>query len=274
MSFMNINGRNLHYTDQGEGFPIVFGHSFLWDGHMWAPQIGALSQQYRCLAVDLWDHGQSDHLNADSYTMKQLAEDYWQFTQNLGLEKFAVVGLSIGGMWGVQLTLDHPEAISALVIMDTYVGAEPEVTQKKYLSMMADMVEKKGVSAELAAAIAPLFFSPKTCANNPQIVQALKARLMAISADNIPGITALGKMIFTRDCLLARLPEIKQPTLVGVGADDIPRPPSEAKDMVDRLNNGKLAVIKDAGHIANLEQADSVMNLLSAFLEEQIVCNI
>ncbi len=274
MPFMTINGRNLHYTDQGEGFPILFGHSFLWDERMWAPQLAALSQQYRCLVVDLWDHGQSDHLNADSYTMKQLADDYWQFTQNLGLEKFAIVGLSVGGMWGVQLTLDHPEAVSALVIMDTYVGAEPEVTQKKYLAMMADMVAKKGVSAELATVIAPLFFSPKTCANNPEIVQALKARLMAMPADNIPGIVTLGKMIFTRDCLLARLPEIKQPTLVGVGADDIPRPPSEAKDMADRLHNGKLAVIKNAGHIANLEQPDEVTKLLSSFLEMQVVLSI
>jgi pimeloyl-ACP methyl ester carboxylesterase len=270
MPFMTINGRNLHYTDQGEGFPILFGHSFLWDERMWAPQLKVLSQQYRCLVVDLWDHGQSDHLHADQYTMKQLADDYWQFTQSLGLEKFAVVGLSVGGMWGVQLTLDHPEAVSALAILDTYVGAEPEVTQKKYLAMMADMVAKKGVSEELANIIAPIFFSPKTGANNPQMVRALKAHLMALPAENIPGIVTLGKMIFTRDCLLERLPEIKQPTLVIVGADDIPRTLSEAKYMADRLDNGTLAVINDAGHIANLEQPDEVTNWLSSFIEKYV----
>jgi pimeloyl-ACP methyl ester carboxylesterase len=271
MPFMTINGRQLHYLDEGEGFPILFGHSFLWNVHMWAPQLKALSQQYRCLAVDLWDHGQSDHLNADRYTMSELADDYWQFTQALGLEQFAVVGLSVGGMWGVQLTLDHPEAVSALVIMDTYVGAEPKVTQETYLGLLAAMRAHKGVSEELANIIAPIFFSPKTCENNPQMVQAFKAHLMAFPADNIPGIETLGKMIFTRDCLLARLPEIKQPTLVVVGADDKPRPPTEAKDMADRLHNGKLAVIKDAGHIANLEQVVEVTKLLSSFLESQTV---
>lgn len=268
MPFMEIDGRKLHYTDQGEGFPILFGHSFLWDIEMWAPQLKALSRHYRCLAVDLWDHGKSDHLNADSYTLPKLADDYWQFTQALGLEKFAVVGLSVGGMWGVELTLAHPEAVSALVIMDTYVGAEPKITLDRYLAMLANMVEKKSVSEELASAIAPLFFSPKTCVDRPQMVKALKARLMAISSANIPGIATLGRMIFTRQDLLARLPEIHQPTLVVVGADDIPRPPSEAKEMVDRFNNAKLAVIKDAGHIANLEQVAEVTELLSSFFEK------
>ena len=267
MPFMTINGRQLHYLDEGEGFPILFGHSFLWNAHMWKPQIEALSQHYRCLVVDLWDHGQSDHLNVERYTMSELANDYWQFTQALGLEQFAVVGLSVGGMWGVQLTLDHPEAVSALVIMDTYVGAEPKVTQETYLGLLAAMRAHKGVSEALANIIAPIFFSPKTCVNNPKMVQDFKAHLMAFPADNIPGIATLGHMIFTRDCLLARLSEIKQPTLVVVGADDQPRPPAEAKDMADRLCNGKLEVIQDAGHISNLEQVVEVTKLLSSFLE-------
>ena len=271
MPFMTINDRQLHYLDEGEGFPILFGHSFLWNAHMWEPQLKVLSQHYRCLSIDLWDHGQSGHLNADSYTMSELAADYWQFTQALGLKKFVIIGLSIGGMWGVQLTLEHPEAVSGLVIMDTYVGAEPKMTQERYLAMMATMKVQKGISEDLATTIAPLFFSPKTVIDNPQMVQKLKERLMELPANKIHGITTLGDMIFTRKCLLARLPEIQQPTLVIVGADDIPRPPSESKDMADRLHNGKLTVIKDAGHIANLEQVDEVTELLSSFLENEIL---
>lgn len=267
MPTMTINGRTLHYLDEGEGFPILLGHSFLWDSTMWAPQLKVLSQQYRCLVPDLWDHGKSGHLNAEKYTLQQLSEDYWQFTQQLGLEKFSVIGLSVGGMWGAQLALDHPEAVNALVLMDTYVGAEPEETQKRYLGLLAAMKAIKGVSEELATIIAPLFFSPKV---KPAMIQSLKEDLMAIPADNVPGIAVLGHMIFTRDCLLARLAEIKQPALVVVGADDIPRPPKEAKTMADLLPNGRLEIVENAGHIANVEKVDEVTALLTAFLNKYI----
>ena len=191
--------------------------------------------------------------------------------QQLGLHEFAIVGLSVGGMWGVQMTLEHPKAISALVIMDTYVGAEPETTQKQYLGMLAKMVADQKISAELAVGIAPLFFSPKTAQHKPEMIQTLKNQLMALPSHHIAGIAALGKTIFTRDCLLERLSEIQQPTLVMVGEDDIPRPPAEAKEMAKRLPNSELVIIKDAGHIANLEQPEQVTKALSAFLAKEVV---
>lgn len=266
MPTMTINGRQLHYLDEGEGFPILFGHSFLWDSQMWRPQLDLLSKNYRCLVPDLWDHGLSDHLNAEQYTMKQLADDYWQFTQKLGLEKFAIIGLSVGGMWAAQLTLDHPDAVTALVMMDTYVGAEPEDTQKTYLGMLATMKDNKKIPEGLATIIAPIFFSPKIEENKLGMVQALKERLINIPADNIPGVTTLGNMIFSRGCVLDRLSEIQIPTLVVVGANDKPRPPAEAKAMADKLPNGRLYIVENAGHIANLEQVDEVTELLSSFL--------
>ncbi|MCD6055604.1 MAG: beta-ketoadipate enol-lactone hydrolase [Gammaproteobacteria bacterium] len=274
MPFLDINGRRLHYIDKGKGYPILFGHSFLWDSAMWAPQIEALSAHYRCLAVDLWDHGQSDHVGVEHYTLKQLAADYWHFMQALGLDEFAIVGLSVGGMWGTQLTLDHPDAVSALVIMDTYVGVEPKVTKEKYFGMLDMMRESKCIPAPLADAIAPLFFSPKTAVNNPQMLQDLKARLMAIKSENIPGIVTLGKMIFTRECLLDHLAKIQQNTLVVCGADDIPRPPREAEEMAKRLSHAKVVIIEDAGHIANLEQPEKATALLQGFLEEHIVNDV
>ena len=54
MPFATLDGQPLHYLDQGQG-PVVFlAGSYLWDTSMWAPQIEALSAQYRVIAVDLW----------------------------------------------------------------------------------------------------------------------------------------------------------------------------------------------------------------------------
>jgi pimeloyl-ACP methyl ester carboxylesterase len=62
MPFLTIDGQALHYIDQGTGPAVLLAGSYLWDQNMWAPQIAALSQQYRVIALDLWGHGESGRL--------------------------------------------------------------------------------------------------------------------------------------------------------------------------------------------------------------------
>jgi pimeloyl-ACP methyl ester carboxylesterase len=49
MQTFAIDGQQMTYRDQGTGPVLVFGHSYLWDSAMWAPQIAVLSQHYRCI---------------------------------------------------------------------------------------------------------------------------------------------------------------------------------------------------------------------------------
>lgn len=64
MPTLEVNNRELHYLDEGEGPTLLFGHSYLWDSTMWRQQLAALRTSYRCLVPDLWGHGQSAPLIA------------------------------------------------------------------------------------------------------------------------------------------------------------------------------------------------------------------
>jgi pimeloyl-ACP methyl ester carboxylesterase len=237
---------------------------------MWKPQVEAISASYRCIVPDLWGHGRSESPPAIPYSVEELAEDMWTFTEALGLEQFAVVGLSVGGMWGAQLTLNHPEAVSALVLMDTYLGPEPAETYARYFGML-DIVERTGaIPAPMQDAIAPLFFSPVTFGRTPDMVTQFKADLSALDPTRIPGIVGIGRGIFSRTSQLGRLPEIAAPTMIIVGADDHSRPPHEARQMAEGIPGAKLEVIADAGHISNLEQPGQVTELLQRFLRKAL----
>lgn len=267
MPTVTIKGQALHYEDHGNGFPILFGHSYLWDAAMWQPQVAALASSYRCIVPELWGHGRSAAAPAILYSIEELADDMWTFTQALGLDQFAVVGLSVGGMWGAHLALDHPDAVTALVLMDTYLGPEPAVTHARYFGML-DVVEKNGgIPSPMLDAIVPLFFSPVTMQQKAEMVERFKANLLAFKAEQIPSIVALGRGIFSRVSQLKRLPAIDTPTLVMVGADDRSRPPHEAQEMATQIPGAALEVIADAGHISNLEQPDVVTAILTQFLQ-------
>lgn len=233
---------------------------------MWKPQLETLSKEFRCIAVDLWDHGRSASLDTKNFAIEHLADDYWKLMQNLKISEFAVVGLSVGGMWGTHLALMYPQAVSALVLMDTFVGGEPQTTRQKYF-MLLDILEKEQCFTNaLIEQIVPLFFSPHTFSHQQNLVDDFRKALTDIKKEKIAGIVALGRAIFSRNCVLKQLPMLTQPSLVLVGKDDIPRPPNEAEEMARLLVNSKIHIIDKAGHISNLEQPGLVTSLLLNFL--------
>lgn len=271
MPHLLINGKYLFYEEHGAGFPILFGHSYLWSASMWAPQIQAFSSEYRCIVPELWGHGQSDSLPATSYSISELADDHLHLLDSLEIENCVVVGLSVGGMWGAQLALKHPERVSALVLMDTSVAPEPAETQQRYLAMIA-AVEQAGQFPEpLVEQILPLFFATSTMQSQPHLVEGFKQSLLNWPAENIGSLVALSQTIFTRASLMETLCELLMPTLVMVGEEDRPRPPHEAKAMASAIQGAQYQVIPNAGHVPGLEQPKMVNQLLHVFISTALL---
>ncbi|SCX41483.1 Pimeloyl-ACP methyl ester carboxylesterase [Pseudomonas sp. NFACC32-1] len=266
MPFATLDGQSLHYLDQGQGPVVVLGSSYLWDHGMWAPQIEALSRHYRVIAPDLWGHGQSGRLPQDMTSLDDLARQVLGLMDQLDVDDFSLVGLSVGGMWGTRLALAAPQRLQALVLMDTYVGVEPEPTRQYYFSLF-DKIEANGAIAEpLLDIIVPIFFRPGIEPQSP-LYQQFRATLAALPADRLrDSIVPLGRIIFGRDNILSRLPELDAGrTLVMCGDQDKPRPPSEAQEMAG-LIGCPCRLIPQAGHISNLENAEFVTAALLEFL--------
>ena len=268
MPVVSINGRNMHYDIVGTGEPIVFGHSFLFDGTSWNEQIKVLSQHYQCIVTDLWGHGQSDPISDDSYSIEQIADDFWEFTQALNLNSFSIVGLSVGGMWGTELTLQHPESVKSIVLMDTYVGSEEEPALGNYLSMLNVVEQTQSVPEPLIEKVIPMFFSKETLGvENHPLTEGLRSSLRSIDSKNANTIARIGRAIFKRRSLIEYLGDIKCPTLIMVGDEDMPRPVSESQDMANHIKDSQIEIISGAGHVSNMEKPNEVNQVLTSFFK-------
>ncbi len=232
---------------------------------MWQRQIDELSRSYRCIVPDLWAHGRSAPLDTPP-SIQSLADDHLALMTALDIERFSVIGLSVGGMWGIQMALDHPDRVDKLVIMDSFAGAEPPETQQQYLQML-DIVEQAGtIPPPLVEQLIPVFLSSATLANQPDIATAFRRSLTTLEPENIHSIVAIGRCIFTRTDRMSKLPELKLPVLILVGEFDQPRPPHEARQMAHAIDQAAVQVIADAGHISALEQPVEVNRRLQSFL--------
>ena len=262
--FMEIAGRRMAYLDEGQGPVLLFGHSYLWDSAMWAPQIAALKGSYRCIVPELWGHGDSDVLPDGGCTLATLARDHLALLDALGIEECVLVGLSIGGMWGVELAHMAPNRIKGLVLMDSFVGLEPQITCERYLGMLAAIEQLGSIPAPIIEQVAPIFF-----ANQPDaaLLAEFKARLAAWPSEKIAAMVAVGRSFVTRADRMEWLETLSCPAQVITGCEDRTRPVLEGYLMADTLGIA-LIEIAGAGHISTLEQPERVNAALTGFLRQ------
>ena len=261
-----IADRKLSYLDVGSGPVLLFGHSYLWDSAMWAPQIATLSAQYRCIVPELWGHGQSDLLPNNCKTLLDIADQMLELMDALEITHFSVVGQSVGAMWGAELVLKAPTRVKTLVMLNSFIGFEPEVTRAKYDGMLDMITAAKAIPAPLISAISPLFFANDAANNTPELVTGFEQSLASITAEEIPTIVKLGRMIFGRRDTMEYAEQLTLPCLIMAGVEDKARSVLESYLMSDAIDGSQLVHIPAAGHISTLEQAEFINQHLADFL--------
>ncbi|WP_338922200.1 alpha/beta fold hydrolase [Pseudomonas silesiensis] len=269
MPFVTIDGQPLHYIDQGTGPAVLLAGSYLWDQAMWAPQIAALSQQYRVIAPDLWGHGQSGPLPQTTTSLDDIARQGLALLDHLDIECVTLVGLSVGGMWGARLALSTPGRINGLVLMDTWLGTEPEPTREYYFSLLKQIEEAGVITPQLLDIIVPIFFHPDIDRESA-LYQDFRGSLAALPSARLrQSIVPMGRITFGRDDLLPRLGELDaDTTLLMCGDQDQPRPPAETREMAE-LIGCPYVLVPEAGHISNLENELFVTEALLEFLAQR-----
>ena len=105
----------LHYIEEGEGFPLVLLHGNAEDHSYFEHQIGPFSRHYRVIAPDTRGHGASPRGEAP-FTLDQFAEDLREFLDGLGIAKCHLLGFSDGGNIALIFALKYPQYIEKLVV--------------------------------------------------------------------------------------------------------------------------------------------------------------
>jgi len=266
-----MNSENaMPFIEKGKGFPVLLGHSYLFDRDMWSPQIDVLAKQYRVIAPNLWGHGGASALPPTVRNLRDLARDNLQLMDSLGIDKFAVIGLSVGGMWGAELAVIAPERVSALVLMDTYLGSETPEERHKYFQMLEAVDVAGAIVSPLLGYIVAQFYSQYA---SEEDIGKLTQSLSSLSAATLrESIVPVGKMIFGRPDRMAILDRITCPCHVATGESDLPRPLREGQEMAQRLGC-EFTAIPQAGHISNRENPGVVSDMLLNFLEKHLPAN-
>ena len=128
---VTVNGVRLRYLDWGTAgkTPLVCLHGHTGQAHIWDEFAEAMAPHYHVLAVDQRGHGESQW-GSTGYARDRFVEDLAAFVDALGLSKFVLVGLSMGGWHSLLYTPDHQERVERIIIVDIAPEASPERRQQ------------------------------------------------------------------------------------------------------------------------------------------------
>lgn len=117
-----VNGVTINYQKGGQGFPLLLLHGYPQTHQMWHKITADLAQQFTVVTPDLRGYGDSSKPPAkgdySNYSKRTMAEDMVQLMEKLGYEEFYLIGHDRGGRVAHRLTLDHPQRVKKLGVLD------------------------------------------------------------------------------------------------------------------------------------------------------------
>jgi pimeloyl-ACP methyl ester carboxylesterase len=250
-------------TERPRGTLLLI-HAFPVNARMWEPQFAFAGKGWRVIAPQLrgMDGGSAD---PPATSMDDHAADVIDLLDALHIEDAVVGGLSMGGYVAFAMQRHAPRYIRALVLADTRPQADtPEGVEAR--KKMLALVREKGPSA-VADEMIPKLLGEQTRRTRPDVAERIRDLILSSSAESIANaITAL----MTRADATPLLPTIHVPTLIIVGEQDAITPPALSEQMYKDIKGSEYVVIPNAGHMANLEQAEAFNAALARFLEHRV----
>lgn len=244
MPYVGVGGWRLYYEIEGDGQTVVLLHPVGLDRTCWEAQVEALAPHFRVLLVDLRGHGRSD-MPPPPYSLEGFAEDVHGLLSALRLAPAHVIGLSLGGMVAQTLALDHPQAVRSLVLADTISTLPPEA--RAAMVERGEAARRGGMSGVVDATLAR-WFTPDFMSAG--VVARCRERLLA---DDVATWAASWQAI-SELAIEPRLREIRVPTLVVTGEQDVSAPVARARAMAALIPGARLEILVGAPHMAPLER--------------------
>ena len=255
--FARFDDRTIAYRDEGPrtGPPLVLSNSLGTDLRMWEHQAPVLARTWRVIRYDTRGHGRSS-VPSGAYTMGELATDVIELLDHLDIARAHFCGLSLGGMTGLALAVDHADRLSSLAVC----SATARIGTRDGWTDRMNAIRRVGMSA-VAQSLGERWFTESFRTSHPDEVRTYAERMLTTSVDGYLGCCAA-----LRDAdLTGGVPSISTRTAFIAATFDPFVSTADIQSLARRVPGAVYHEIT-ASHLSNVEAPTTFIDRLARFL--------
>lgn len=245
---------DLHHRIEGslDRPVVVMSNSLATTTRIWDAQMPALLRDHAVIRYDHPGHGSSPRTGGRC-TVADLAHDVIALLDRLGVRRFSFCGLSLGGMVGLQVASGFPERVRRLAVCST----SARLDAAGFWNERAAVVERDGLDAIADAAIGR-WFTPAFARSHTDVVSWAGSMFRSTDPSSY---ARLAELLADLD-LTGALGEIRAPTLIIAGLDDVAIPPAHADVIAAAIPRSTVMLVRGAAHLVSVEQPGVVADAL------------
>lgn len=252
---------DLYGRQDADAPTIILSSGLGGSASYWAPQLAALSDDYRIVTYDHRGCGRTGGEVPADGGIAAMADDVLEIAEQLGLTRFDFMGHALGGLIGLDLALRKPGMIGKLVLINAWSKADPH--SGRCFDVRIELLEKSGVPAFVKAQ--PLFLYPAVwMSENAERLEAEERHAI----DHFQGRTNILRRIAALRVFDVdnRLQDIKTETLVIATRDDLLVPYTRSIRLAEGLSNSQLQLVNFGAHAVNVTAPDAFNAAILRFL--------
>jgi pimeloyl-ACP methyl ester carboxylesterase len=266
--FISLDGLQTHYLEKGEGEPVILIHGFFFDTHMWDSNIDALAEHYKVYAIDLWGFGYSARKD-QNFGYPLYARQLELFMDALGISRAHLIGQSMGGGTIIQFTLQHPERVNKIVLVDPAVlpNKLPIMGKIANLPVVGELIMGMNSNFMRKMTLGNTFIHRKEIITD-EFVETV-TQFQKVAGTTEISLKILRKQFFhTLEEQAQMLGEMELPILITAGQHSAGIPIALSKRLHTILKSSRLEIFELAGHCPNVEEPEKFNRVALAFLSE------
>ncbi|MCH9631649.1 MAG: putative non-heme bromoperoxidase BpoC [Chlamydiia bacterium] len=262
MPEMKVNDATFYYEIHGEGFPLVLVCGFTRDSSSWCSLKDLLSKHFKVLIFDNRGVGRTVD-SADKLSVELMAKDTVDLAKALGMDKFHVLGHSMGGTIVQEIATSYPDSIEKLVIS----ASSPKWRKAMLFGLKTSlvMVENNINIDDILNSRASWSFGESFLQDPEKMATWKKNATSNPYPQSVENQKRQFRVLETFDGR-KKLSSIKAETLIFAGREDIITLLFESEFMLENIPNAELQIL-ETGHALNVELPEVVANSMLEFLK-------
>ncbi len=272
------NGHHLNFVDwgkDGDGKPVViFIHGFLQQARTWDFTCLALRSRFRCISLDLRGHGESGRPPKPDYNthfyLSDLRRFVDHFTNEMHIDRFALVGLSLGGQLSYVYAAENPDIVDAIVVVD--VAPETNRQASRGVNRFITALPREGTFEELVDKVAKMSPMRTRDAVRGSLLRATRAHDNGTwEWKHDTRLLEHHGRSYTPDDFWAALSKVTAPALFVLGRNSKLVTSDVVRRMVETVPGSSATYVPDASHRVPGDNPIGFIRAVAPFLDRYVL---